>query len=225
MQLHRVGNCFTRTFAAAPHMDGDRIDGNRLPRPAATVRCMARSAAPGTRERIVAAVLPLFDRHGVRAVGTAQVVAAAGCGKNLLYRHFPGKSDLAAAYLTAVRERWEHATDRAVAAASTPRDRLLAVVEDLAARVRDPAFRGCAMRIHLREFPGVDDAATRIAHGWLECERERVARLAAAAGAPPETGGRVRLVLEALYAAAGRPDAAEQADVAVGLAHALLPRP
>jgi AcrR family transcriptional regulator len=78
---------------------------------------VARREDPEGRERILSAATALFYGNGVRAVGMAEVIAAAGCGKNMLYRHFPSKAALVAAYLRRVRAEREESTTRALAAA------------------------------------------------------------------------------------------------------------
>ncbi|MGW4940813.1 TetR/AcrR family transcriptional regulator [Actinoplanes sp. NPDC004185] len=183
---------------------------------------MARTAAPGTRARIVSTVAPLFYSQGVRAVGMAQIVAAAGCGKNLLYSHFPGKNELVAAYLSAVRAERERSTERALAAAGDGRAAVVALVAEIADRVREPDFRGCAMRNYLTEFPAEDDEPGRIAREYLASSRARVDELVRAAGGSPVLADRVWLVIEGLYAVAGRPDAAQQAEVAVAMVKDLV---
>ncbi|GAA3338239.1 TetR/AcrR family transcriptional regulator [Amorphoplanes nipponensis] len=186
---------------------------------------MARTAAPGARERILAAVSPLFYAEGIRAVGMARVVAAAGCGKNLVYSHFPAKSELVAAYLTAVRSRRERSAERAVAAAGEPAAGLVALVAEVADRVREPGFRGCALRNYLTECPAEDDTAGRIARDYLDRSRATVDGLVRSLGGEPALADRVWLVVEGLYAVAGRPDAARQADAAVELVRELVSRP
>ena len=182
---------------------------------------MARTAAPGTRERIVAAATPLFYTQGVRAVGMAQVIAAAGCGKNLLYGHFPGKADLVAAYLTAVRAGRERSTIAALAAADGPRAALIALVGEIAERVREPAFRGCAMRNYLAEVPATDDAPGRIARDYLESSRRQIDDLVGLLGGDTVLADRVWLIVEGLYASANRPDADHTAETAVALVQEL----
>ncbi|MEU8611182.1 TetR/AcrR family transcriptional regulator [Actinoplanes sp. NPDC048791] len=186
---------------------------------------MARTAAPGTRARIVSTVAPLFYNQGVRAVGMAQIVAAAGCGKNLLYSHFPGKNELVAAYLSLVRAERERSTERALAAVCEGREAVVALVAEIADRVREPGFRGCAMRNYLTEFPAEDDAPGRVARDYLASSRARVDELVRVAGGSPRLADRVWLVIEGLYAVAGRPDAAQQADVAVALVRDLVEAP
>ena len=115
---------------------------------------MARIPAADSRERILHAASRLFYAHGVRAVGTDRVVAAAGTGKKLLYQHFPTKDDLVAAYLELVRERRSAATGQArTGAGADPGDQLVAIVAEVGELLHDPAFRGCAFRNYLVEHP------------------------------------------------------------------------
>ncbi|MBG0561266.1 TetR/AcrR family transcriptional regulator [Actinoplanes aureus] len=171
---------------------------------------MARTPAPGSRETILTAAAGLFYEHGVRAVGMAQVVEAAGCGKNLLYRHFPSKAELAAAYLALVRRERERSADEALRWATGPRDRLIALVGEIADLVRRPGYRGCAFRNYLTEFRGDDDTPARAAKAYLEDTRAEVDRLVGELGGDELLADRIWLIVNGLYA--GPPS---QADVAV----------
>jgi AcrR family transcriptional regulator len=174
---------------------------------------MARTAEPGTRERILRTAGTLFYTRGVRAVGMAEVIDAAGCGKNLLYGHFPSKTDLVAAYLTDTRDRLERALDRRLPTGD-PAATLTALIREVAVMSQG---RGCAFRNYLTEFPDQDDEPARIARAYVQSTRDRVAALVSRIGPPdPElTTERILLVLEGVYATAGRPDAATYADAAV----------
>jgi AcrR family transcriptional regulator len=151
---------------------------------------VARTAVPGTRERILGVASRLFYDHGVRAVGMNRIITEAGTGKNLLYQHFPAKSDLVAAYLEGARERRARAAERALeAAGDDPREQLVALVAEVAAIVGRPGFRGCAFRNYLAEFPeddglGDDGGPGAVARAQLTETRaaiaQRVARLGVA---------------------------------------------
>jgi AcrR family transcriptional regulator len=163
---------------------------------------MARTPTPGTRDTILTAAAGLFYEHGVRAVGMAQVVDVARCGKNLLYRHFPSKADLAAAYLDLVRRERAQSAGEALRWAATPADRLVALVAEIAEWVRQPGYRGCAFRNYLTEFPGEDDEPARIARAYLADTRAEVDRLVGQLEAP-EPGllaDRIWLIVNGLYA-------------------------
>src|SRR5438477_9912805 len=60
------------------------------------------------RERLVAAGIELFYRHGFGAVGVDQVIASAGVTKTTFYKHFEGKDDLMVAAVVR-RDEWESA--------------------------------------------------------------------------------------------------------------------
>src|SRR3954466_7922766 len=129
---------------------------------------VARMEDPAGRERILAAATELFYGNGVRAVGMAEVIAAAGCGKNMLYRHFPSKTALAAAYLRRVRAERDRSTTRALAAAGAgdttgAGEHLIALVAEVAAWVQRGDYRGCAFRNYLTEFPAGDDEPAAVA--------------------------------------------------------------
>lgn len=49
-----------------------------------------------TRQRIVAAAAPIFNRHGYEGSSLTDLMAATGLGKGGIYRHFSSKEELAA---------------------------------------------------------------------------------------------------------------------------------
>ncbi|NMO57678.1 TetR/AcrR family transcriptional regulator [Actinoplanes sp. TBRC 11911] len=156
---------------------------------------MARPPDASGRDRILRTATRLFYLNGVRAVGMAQVIEAAGCGKNMLYRHFPSKADLAAAYLTATRAARDREVASALAGApDDPRERLVALVAEVAARVSERDYRGCAFRNYLTEFPAGDDAPARVARAYIMDTRAQVDALAA-----PATADRIWLLIDGLY--------------------------
>jgi AcrR family transcriptional regulator len=177
---------------------------------------MARSPAPGTRDTILTAAAGLFYEYGVRAVGMAQVVEAAGCGKNLLYRHFPSKAELAAAYLTLTRQERERSVAEALRWYPDPAGQLTALVGEIADIVRRPGYRGCPFRNYLTEFPGDDDEPARVARSYLADTRAQLDRLVFEIGRHNQAGGnellanRIWLIVNGLHTGP-----AAQAQVAV----------
>ncbi|GLY08363.1 MULTISPECIES: TetR/AcrR family transcriptional regulator [Actinoplanes] len=174
---------------------------------------MARAPAPGTRDTILTAAAGLFYEHGVRAVGMAQIIDVAGCGKNLLYRHFASKAELAAAYLETVRRERERAVAEALRWADTPAERLLALIRETADTIARPGYRGCAFRNYLTEFPGENDRPARVAATYLADSRTQVDHLVRALGThePDLLADRIWLILDGLHS--GTP---AQARTAVG---------
>ncbi|SDT38926.1 TetR/AcrR family transcriptional regulator [Actinoplanes derwentensis] len=160
---------------------------------------MARTPAPGTRDTILTAAAGLFYEYGVRAVGMAQVVEVAGCGKNLLYKHFPSKADLAAAYLTLARRERERTVKEALRWAGTPADSLLALVNEIADSVTRPGYRGCAFRNYLTEFPGETDEPAQVALTFLADARAQMDRLVIGAGGDDLLADRIWLIVNGLH--------------------------
>lgn len=66
--------------------------------PASTRRTQAERRAE-TRGALLAAARELFGDHGYAAIGTEQIVRAAGVTRGALYHHFADKADLFAAVL------------------------------------------------------------------------------------------------------------------------------
>jgi AcrR family transcriptional regulator len=110
---------------------------------------------PAVRERLLDAAETLFHRDGIARTGVDAVLAEAGVSTATLYAHFGGKDPLVAAYLQRRLDRWRCVWDDAIAAATTPEDRLLAVFDALACfRADQPVTRGCAFLATAAEFPG-----------------------------------------------------------------------
>jgi AcrR family transcriptional regulator len=112
------------------------------------------------RDRILAAANELFYWQGIRAIGIDTVIEKAGVAKMSLYRAFPSKDDLVAAYLEDLNRRywiwWDEVTGRHP---GDPRAQLLAVFQALGKFTRGPAYRGCAfinaaVEFHDRSHPG-----------------------------------------------------------------------
>ncbi|HXE52309.1 MAG TPA: TetR/AcrR family transcriptional regulator [Tepidisphaeraceae bacterium] len=71
------------------------------------------------RERLVAAAIELFYRHGFAAVGIDRVISAAGVTKTTFYKHFEGKDELMVAAVHR-RDEWETQSTCSTASSITP---------------------------------------------------------------------------------------------------------
>lgn len=136
---------------------------------------------PEVRARIVDAADGLFYARGFQSVGMDEIRTTAGVSLKKLYAVFPGKEQLVAAVLGGRHEYWEHGIEEAVAAAETPRDRLLAVYDFLEQWFGDDTFRGCGFINAFGELGATSPAVAEIAREHKDSFQRYVAELAAAA--------------------------------------------
>jgi len=184
-----------------------------------------RPADPATRDRILDAAGKLFYTRGIRAVGMAEIMTAAGCGKNVLYRYFPSKDELVLASLQRFAEQINGSMDAALEGLDTiPSAALVAITREVADRVTARGFRGCPFRNYLREMRDPSDAPGRFAMTQVRGLRRRVDALVerVEADEPEVLADRIWLVIEGLYASAPYGDRGEAATTSVGLVQELL---
>lgn len=121
------------------------------------------------RERLLETADRLFYAEGVQTVGIDRIVEESGVAKASLYKHFGSKQALIAAYL----ERRHAATAGriavATAAATTPRERILAVFSSQARTYARPDFRGCAFAAADAEAErgGLVDTTVQQYRSWI----------------------------------------------------------
>ena len=134
---------------------------------------MGTRAAPGPRERLLDAAQKLTYSRGVN-VGVDALLNAANVARRSLYEHFGDKDGLIAEVLRRSTAE-DEARYRQVmqSAGDDPRDRLLAVFDQLAAVIGEPDFRGC--RYLAADLALADPGHP--AHEITRQYRERVQRL------------------------------------------------
>ena len=141
---------------------------------------------PGAKagDRIRESAKQLFYRDGIRAVGVDEIVRCARATKPSLYRSFPSKDELAAAYLRDWDAAFWQRFDAAVAAhADDPRAQLRLFLSRLTHRMRRPGYRGCALTNAAVEYPEAGHPARRVAVANKRKLRRRLTLMAAAMGA------------------------------------------
>jgi AcrR family transcriptional regulator len=115
-----------------------------------TTKHALRSQA--TRDRLVAAARDLFGRRGFAAVGTEEIVRAAGVTRGALYHQFRDKEDLFAAVFEAVEA---DTTERVAAAAFAEATEPLAALRAGARRFLAECTAPEVERIVLLDAPAV----------------------------------------------------------------------
>jgi AcrR family transcriptional regulator len=175
------------------------------------------------RERVLQVASELFYREGIRSVGVDEIVASAGVAKMSLYRSFPSKDELAAAYLAGIDERyWRRWDARTARHPAEPREQLLALFRQLAKTANHPGFRGCPFTNAATEFPEPEHPARKVAEANKRELRRRLLDLARAAGAKKPTllADQLVLLFEGAYTSAQTfgPDGPAHAVVAAAAA-------
>jgi AcrR family transcriptional regulator len=114
------------------------------------------------RQRILMTADRLFYEEGIHAVGIQRIVEESSVTRVTLYRHFPSKDDLVAAYLDR-RAAYDHAQVDAIIEAH-PADPRRALTELATALTRDDFAamrRGCPFINASAEFTGSHPARVR----------------------------------------------------------------
>jgi len=181
-------------------------------------------APPRAAERIRASASELFYREGIRAVGVDEIVNRAGVTKPSLYRAFPSKDDLAAAYLSDYdREFWPRFEQPGGKHYSDPRAHVLAYIRELANRAVKDGYRGCGLSNAAVEYPGHTHPARLVAETHKKALRQRLRELATEMGArdPRMLGDALMLLIEGVYVT-GQQSASGPAQSALAAATALI---
>ncbi len=166
------------------------------------------------RDRILDAASDLFYREGIRAVGVDTIIAQSGVAKATLYRHFPSKDDLVAAYIARVDERLQARTKTFMETqVPDPKDRPLALFDGLANLIRDSRYRGCALINAIGETADSSHAIHQAAHQSKERLKLYIEGLLFEAGHehPRKTAEKFMILLDGALVTAlreGKPDAA-----------------
>ncbi|MFI9050736.1 TetR/AcrR family transcriptional regulator [Streptomyces sp. NPDC053427] len=174
------------------------------------------AAADEPRTRILDAAEKLFYDRGIQAVGMDELRTAAGVSLKRLYRCFPSKDDLVAAYLECRDMRWRTALAAHVGEHAAPEDRLSAVFDWLHAWFAAPDFRGCAFINSFGELGATSGAVASAGRQHKEALLDYLTGLARDLGAPEPDALGVQLTLLVdgaitMAALSGSPDAARQA--------------
>jgi AcrR family transcriptional regulator len=158
--------------------------------------------APKAADRILTTASELFYREGARAVGVDEIVARAGATKPSLYRAFPSKDALIAAYLQGQSAyAWSYFEAAAQAHPDDPKAQILSYIDALAGRALKPGYRGCGLSNAAVEYPQPKHPGRKVAVGHKEAVRERLRELTKAMGArkPKKLADSLLLLIEGVF--------------------------
>jgi AcrR family transcriptional regulator len=156
----------------------------------ATLAPTERSA----RDRILDTASELFYRDGYHAVGIDTIVARSGVAKMTLYRHFPSKDDLIAAYLERANVEYWDWLEAEIEDVEDP-GKLGAAFDAIAKLAASPRCLGCTFQAAASEFPDLDHPGHRVALAHKRQALERFGELARQAGLRDPDGLASQLVL------------------------------
>jgi AcrR family transcriptional regulator len=167
----------------------------------------------------------LFYARGVHEVGMDELVQATGLGKATVYRLYPSKDDLVAAYLARLAGTILAAIDAEITRHHRdPAAALLAILDAIEADLRRPGFRGCAFNNASIEYDDPAHPARAQARGYREALRGRLTGLATrldpAAG--PALGGQLAVLVDGAYTSAAHLGPDGPAADGLGLARHLI---
>jgi AcrR family transcriptional regulator len=165
------------------------------------------SQKPRVRDRILETAGDLFYSRGIHCVGVDSIASEAGTNKMSLYRNFPSKEELVAEYLREQEREYWAVWDATIAPyEGNPRRQLEALFDGFLARVKSKAMefddcksrRGCALGNAAVEISEDDEALRSIVLAYKSELRQRLRKLAKAAGAhePDALGDGLMLLLE-----------------------------
>ncbi|AMK19914.1 MULTISPECIES: TetR/AcrR family transcriptional regulator [Sphingobium] len=99
----------------------------------------------------------LFYRHGIRAVGVAEISELSGVAKTNLYRNFRSKDGLVIAYLDEqARAGRQICKDALTSHPGDPKAQLRYIIRETAKAIGSPGYRGCPLANAAIEFPDRD---------------------------------------------------------------------
>jgi AcrR family transcriptional regulator len=174
-----------------------------MPEPTETTDQRSRRESSPVREKILNVASELFYRDGIRAVGVDTIVAESGAAKTSLYRWFPTKDDLVAAFLEREHVDFFAHWDKVAASHSgRPRQELSAHLQWLTAYITGPRYRGCPFLNMAIEFPEAGLPGRIIAHKNKSELQRRFLALAKAikAKSPESLANQLVLLIDGAFA-------------------------
>lgn len=156
---------------------------------------MATGSERSARERLLDTASELFYRDGYHAVGIDTIVERSGVAKMTLYRHFPSKDDLIAAYLERANAEFWDWLEGELATVDDPVAKLITAFEATAQLATSPRCLGCTFQAAASEFPKLEHKGHRVALDHKRRVLERLAGLAREAGLREADGLAAQLLL------------------------------
>lgn len=158
------------------------------------------SPTPGTRDRLVAAMLDALRTRGYHGVGLTELLTAAQAPKGVLYHHFPGgKAELAVRAIESVVAKLGADLDKVLKRTADPVDALGAWMGSAQRVLAGSGFAsGCPLAtIALESTPDDDAIRAALAEGFASIRTRLADALAGAGMAQAQARGAAALIVSA----------------------------
>lgn len=158
--------------------------------------------APGTRERLIAAMLDALRTRGYHGVGLNELLATAGAPKGVLYHHFPGgKTELALAAVATVVSQISADLDKLTQRFGHDPAAALAAWMAAAQKVLEKSGfeRGCPLAAVALESTREDDALRSALAEGFSTIRERLGLMLSGAGLPEPKAQSIAALMVSAY--------------------------
>ena len=139
-------------------------------------------ATSSPRDRLLETASALFYAEGIKGVGVDRIIAEAGSTRATMYRHFPGKEALVAAYLEREDAIIRGYFEAAAATPSTPVELVERVIDGIAEDATRYHRRGCPFINAAAEYPNADGEVRQIIDRHRTWFRATLASVLEAAG-------------------------------------------
>jgi AcrR family transcriptional regulator len=174
------------------------------------------------RDLVVNAADRLFYGRGIQAVGMDAIRAEAGIPLKRMYAVFPSKDALVAEVLRGRNAAWTRGIHSVADTVRSPREKLLAIYDFLAAWFAEDDFRGCAFINSFGELGATAPAVAEAARSHKRSFQDYVAGLVAELGGPPILARQLALLAEGAQTTAAISQSGEAAADARAAATVLL---
>lgn len=174
------------------------------------------------RDLVIATADRLYNLRGIQAVGMDALRDASGVSLKRLYKLFPSKEIIVEEVLRSRHRRWTASVSEAVAAASSPREQLLAIFDYLGDWFGENDFRGCGFINSFGELGGTIESLAGIVRDHKADFQAYVAQLVEQAGGPAWLGPQLAILAEGAQTTAAIAGTAQAADDARRAAQILM---
>ncbi|MGV8884008.1 MAG: TetR/AcrR family transcriptional regulator [Microbacteriaceae bacterium] len=140
--------------------------------------------APWAKQRILDTANELFYNEGIRVVGIDRLISVSSVTKATFYKHYGSKDTLILKYIRARHEAMRIELTKTIDGTPDPEAALRTIVAEIAGRIVQPGFRGCAFLHAAAEFPDPMHPVRQVVSTHREWYTDVIANLFSELGHP-----------------------------------------